>query len=73
MGLGDDLLEWFDFYLRDGPPTSPYRGGSGQYGGWRVESTYPPEDLDWMMIGMDQCDYFGSAVIGLTRSPFCLP
>ena len=25
-------------------------------GGWRVESTYPPADTEWMMIGMDECE-----------------
>ena len=33
-------------------------------GGWRVESTYPPADIEWNMIGMDECEVLsGGATI----------
>ncbi|MAK77906.1 MAG: hypothetical protein CL992_01310 [Euryarchaeota archaeon] len=52
----DDLLEWFDFYLRDiGPQPRLIAEVQDNLGGWRVESTYPPEDTEWAMIGLDQC------------------
>ena len=72
---GDDLLEWFDFYLRDiGPQPRLIAEIQDNMGGWRVESTYPPEDVEWLMIGMDQCDFIGSAVIGSnTQSQFSCP
>ena len=72
---GDDLLEWFDFYLRDvGPQPRLIAEVQDNMGGWRVEATYPPEDVEWLMIGMDECDYFGSAVIGSsTQSHFSCP
>jgi len=53
----DDLLEWFDYYLRDlGEKPRLIAEIQDNMGGWRVESTYPPQDIDWIMIGMDQCD-----------------
>ena len=52
----DDLLEWFDFYLRDiGPQPRLIAEIQDNMGGWRVESTYPPEDVEWLMVGMDEC------------------
>ena len=53
----DDLLEWFDYYLRDiGPQPRLIAEIQDNMGGWRVESTYPPADTEWMMIGMDECE-----------------
>ena len=53
----DDLLEWFDYYLRDiGPQPRLIAEIQDNMGGWRVESTYPPADTEWMLIGMDQCE-----------------
>ena len=50
----DDLLEWFDFYLRDiGPQPRLIAEIQDNMGGWRVENTYPPDDLEWMMISME--------------------
>ena len=61
----DDLLEWFDYYLRDvGPQPRLIAEIQDNMGAWRVESTYPPADIDWMMIGMDQCEVLsGGATI----------
>lgn len=53
----DDLLEWFDYYLRDiGPEPRLIAEIQDNMGGWRVESTYPPADTVWIQIGMDQCE-----------------
>jgi len=61
----DDLLEWFDYYLRDiGPQPRLIAEIQDNMGAWRVESTYPPEDTEWMLIGMDQCEVLsGGATI----------
>ena len=61
----DDLLEWFDYYLRDiGPQPRLIAEIQDNMGGWRVESTYPPEDVEWMMIGMDECEIlFGGSTV----------
>ncbi len=53
----DDLLEWFDYYLRDlGPKPRLIAEIQDDLGGWRVESTYPPEDIEWIDIGLDSCE-----------------
>jgi hypothetical protein len=53
----DDLLEWFDFYLKeDGPQPRLIAEIQDNMGGWRVESTYPPEDISWQYIGLDSCE-----------------
>ena len=64
----DDLLEWFDYYLRDiGPQPRLIAEIQDNMGAWRVESTYPPEDTEWMLIGMDQCEVLsGGATITST-------
>ncbi|MBD18242.1 MAG: hypothetical protein CMB13_01170 [Euryarchaeota archaeon] len=64
----DDLLEWFDFYLRDiGPQPRLIAEIQDNMGGWRVESTYPPEDIEWLMMGMNECEVLsGGATITST-------
>ena len=64
----DDLLEWFDFYLRNiGPQPRLIAEIQDNMGGWRVESTYPPEDIDWLMMGLDECEVLsGGATITST-------
>ena len=67
----DDLLEWFDYYLRDiGPKPRLIAEIQDNMGGWRVESTYPPEDVEWMMIGMDECEILlgGSTVTSSSQT-----
>ena len=52
----DDLLEWFDFYLRDlGPQPRLIAEIQDDMGGWRVEETYPPADQEWLAITLDEC------------------
>ena len=51
----DDLLEWFDYYLRDlGPPPLLHAEIQDNRGGWRTESAYPPVDIEWVELGLDQ-------------------
>ena len=39
----DDMLEWFDFYLKEmGPKPRLIAEVQDKMGGWRVEETYPP-------------------------------
>tara|TARA_B110000438_G_C15818562_1_gene653143 strand:- start:382 stop:2259 length:1878 start_codon:yes stop_codon:yes gene_type:complete len=53
----DDLLEWFDYYLRDvGPKPRLIAEIQDDMGGWRVEETYPPLDTVWNMTTLDQCE-----------------
>ena len=51
----DDLLEWFDFYLYDkGPQPRLVAEIQDNIGGWRVESQYPPADVEWINFGLDE-------------------
>lgn len=51
----DDLLEWFDYYLRDIEPQPALHAEiQDNMGGWRTESQYPPEDVEWMRFGLDE-------------------
>ena len=53
----DDLLEWFDFYLKDvGPQPRLIAEIQDQMGGWRVETQYPPIDTTWLEYSMDDCE-----------------
>ena len=61
----DDMLEWFDYYLRDiGPQPRLIAEIQDNIGGWRVEQTYPPEDVEWQILGMDECQIMlGGSII----------
>jgi predicted acyl esterase len=46
-----DLLEWFNYYLKeDGPKPPLHTEIQDHRGAWRIEETYPPRDLDWKVI-----------------------
>ena len=64
----DDMLEWFDFYLRDiGPQPRLVAEIQDDMGGWRVEDTYPPLDTEWNITTLDQCEILeGGATVTST-------
>ena len=65
----DDMLEWFDYYLRDlGPQPALHAEIQDDQGGWRVESEYPPAEQEWIQIGLDECSATGSGVITTTST-----
>jgi predicted acyl esterase len=48
-----DLLEWFDHYLREtGPKPDLHVEIQDNTGKWRVEQTYPPHDFAWQTYAM---------------------
>ena len=58
----DDLLEWFNFYLMNkGPQPRLVAEVQDNIGGWRVEVQYPPNDLEWIRMDMDQCSIIGGS------------
>ena len=61
----DDLLEWFDYYLRDmGPKPRLIAEIQDDLGGWRVEGTYPPLDTYWKEMTLDECEVVsGSSLV----------
>ncbi|MEC7100386.1 MAG: CocE/NonD family hydrolase [Candidatus Thermoplasmatota archaeon] len=58
----DDMLEWFDFYLMNkGPKPRLVAEVQDNIGGWRVEETYPPPQLDTISLTMDECQIVGGS------------
>ncbi|MBP50590.1 MAG: hypothetical protein CMA68_00695 [Euryarchaeota archaeon] len=58
----DDLLEWFEFYLKEtGQQPRLIAEVQDNMGGWRVEETYPPIDSLWVPYGMDECSIIGGS------------
>jgi len=58
----DDLLEWFEFYLKEtGQQPRLIAEVQDNMGGWRVEETYPPDDSLWVPYGMDECSIIGGS------------
>ena len=58
----DDLLEWFNYYLMDkGPEPRLIAEVQDNMGGWRVETSYPPDDLHWIDMDMDYCSIIGGS------------
>ena len=58
----DDLLEWFDYYLMDnGSQPRLIAEVQDNMGAWRVESTYPPPDVEWIRLDMDDCSIIGGS------------
>jgi len=65
----DDMLEWFNFYLKDkGPQPRLIAEVQDNMGGWRVEPNYPPPDQEWIYFDMDSCSIGGSNTITPTSS-----
>ena len=56
----DDLLEWFDYYLKEqGPEPRLIAEIQDNIGGWRVEQTYPPLNQELLQYDMDDCNIIG--------------
>ena len=58
----DDLLEWFNYYLMEkGPKPRLIAEVQDNMGGWRVEVSYPPEDVNWIELDMNSCTIIGGS------------
>ena len=65
----DDLLEWFDYYLKDkGPQPRLIAEVQDNMGAWRVESEYPPKSQEWMYYDMDICSVISGGEVVTTTS-----
>ncbi len=65
----DDLLEWFDYYLKDkGPQPRLIAEVQDNMGAWRVESEYPPKNQDWIYYDMDICSVVSGGEVVTTTS-----
>jgi hypothetical protein len=61
-----DLLEWFDYYLRDiGEQPGQWIEIQSNQGSWRLEERYPPEDVSVisMALGSDLTTSGGTTVL----------
>jgi predicted acyl esterase len=56
-----DLFEWYEYYLKGiGPQpdlTAQVQRNDGQ---WRIEETWPPEDLEWYDLPLSDCSSSGA-------------
>lgn len=65
----DDLLEWFDYYLKDkGPQPRLIAEVQDNMGAWRVESEYPPKSQEWIYYDMDICSVISGGEVVTTTS-----
>jgi len=61
----EDLLEWFDYYLKgEGEKPDLHAQIQRNDGQWRVESTWPPRDAEPTPIDLTTCSADGSWVGG---------
>jgi predicted acyl esterase len=48
-----DLLEWFDYYLKGmGPKPALHVEVQDNRGNWRIEETYPPRGIQWQELAL---------------------
>ena len=60
---GQDLFEWMEYYLKGiGPKPALHAQIQRNDGEWRIEDTWPPQDLENMQIDMSDCTSSGSWV-----------
>ncbi len=61
-----DLFEWMEYYLKGiGPAPELHAQVQRNDGEWRIENTWPPEDIEWLDVPMDECEVDDSFVSGL--------
>lgn len=62
-----DLLEWFDYYLRDiGPQPGQWIEVQSNLGKWRIENRYPPADTQVLSLALGE----GLSNVGGTLTVF---
>jgi hypothetical protein len=60
-----DLFEWMEYYLKDiGPAPGLHTQVQRNDGEWRIEETWPPQDIEWQDVAMDECEVEDSFVSG---------
>ena len=65
MGLAQDLFEWYEYYLKgNGPKPDFVAQVQRNDGQWRIEKTWPPENLSWLIIPLSECATPGAFVGG---------
>ena len=61
-----DLFEWFEYYLKGvGPKPDMHVQVQRNDGQWRVEETWPPENVENLVLSLGDCPFSGVFVSGL--------
>jgi len=64
---GQDLFEWFEYYLKGiGPKPELHAQIQRNDGQWRVEETWPPKDAEWIDLALGselEQTSFGPAIV----------
>ena len=61
-----DLFEWMEYYLKGIGPKPPLHAQVQRNDGqWRIEETWPPQDIEWLNVDMGECEVTNSFVSGL--------
>ena len=56
-----DLFEWYEYYLKgEGPQPELVAQVQRNDGQWRIEETWPPEDLEWYNLPLSSCSSSGA-------------
>ena len=73
LDWAQDLLEWFDHYLKGtGPKPALQVEVQDNMGAWRVEETYPPRDATWVELGFDGAEWASDAPAPVVGGPSVL-
>ena len=55
-----DLFEWYEYYLKgNGPKPDSIAQVQRNDGQWRIEETWPPEDINWYSLPLSECSSSG--------------
>ena len=55
-----DLFEWYEYYLKgNGPKPDSVAQVQRNDGQWRIEETWPPEDITWHTLPLSECSSSG--------------
>ena len=55
-----DLFEWYEYYLKgNGPKPDSVAQVQRNDGEWRIEETWPPEDINWYILPISECSSSG--------------
>jgi hypothetical protein len=69
MDWAVELFGWFEYYLKDigSEPVSLVQMQRND-GAWHLEETWPPKDVEWLEMGLDQFQAIGGQRVSTTNS-----
>ena len=74
MDWAVDLFAWFEYWLKDnGPMPDLHVQMQRNDGQWHVEDTWPPEDMEWEVIPLDQTTAEGNTVSATSEMTITVP